>query len=64
MIILSGLGLWMRASVLRGLIQSEIQVTYRGNTRSRVEILVTNEDNRCLGKCNLDRVSKDRVGTV
>ena len=39
-------------------------MTYRGNTRSRVEVLATDEDNHCLGKRNRDRVSKDIVGIV
>ena len=39
-------------------------MTYRGNTRSRVEVLATDEDNRCVGKRNRGRVSKDRVRTV
>ena len=49
---LSGLEIWMRASVVWGLIQSGIQVTYRGITRSRVKVLATDEDIQCLGKRN------------
>ena len=39
-------------------------MTYRGDTRSRVEVLATNEDNCCLGKRNRGWVSKDKVGTI
>ena len=34
------------------------------DTRSGVEVLATDEDNRCLGKRNQCRVSKDRAGTI
>ena len=36
-------------------------MTYQGNTRSRVEVLATDEDNRCLGKRNQCREGKDRI---
>ena len=35
-----------------------------GNPSSRVKVLTTDGDDHYLGKCNCDRVRKDRVGTV
>ena len=55
-----GLGfLEVLSSIKRG-----TKVTYGVDTRSRVEVLATDEDNRCLGKHNQCRVSKDRARTI
>ena len=56
--------IWIRILEVLSLIQNGTKVTYGVDTISGVEELATNEDNRCLGKCNRGRVSKDRVGTV
>ena len=39
-------------------------MTYRGNTRSRVEVLAIDEDIRCLGKRDQYREGKDSVGAI
>ena len=56
--------LWIRVLEVLSSIQSVTKVTYGVDTRSRVELLATNEDNRCLGKRNQCRVSKDRARTI
>ena len=64
MIVVSELGLWMRASVIRGLIQSGAQVTYGVNIRSRVEVLAIDEDICCLGKRDQCREGKNRIEAI
>ena len=56
--------LWIRVLEVLSSIQNGTKVTYGVDTRSGVEVLTTDEDNRCLGKRNQCRVSKDRVGTI
>ena len=56
--------LWIRVLEVLSSIQSGTKVTYGVDTRSGVEVLTTDEDNRYLGKRNQCRVSKDRVGTI
>ena len=56
--------LWIRVVEVLNSIQSGTKVTYGVDTRSRVEVLATDEDNCCLGKHNQRRVSKDRAGTI
>ena len=43
---------WSRVLEVLSLIQSGTKVTYGVDTRSGVEVLATDEDNRCLGKCS------------
>ena len=50
--------LWIKVLEVLSSIQSGTKVTYG------VEVLATDEDNRCLGKRNQCRVSKDRAGTI
>ena len=56
--------LWIRVFEVLSSIQSGTKVTYGVDTRSGVEVLATDEDNRCLGKRNQCRVSTDRAGTI
>ena len=46
------------------MIQVGTQVTYKVNTRSRVEVLATSEDIRYLGKRDQCREVKDRIGAI
>ena len=56
--------LWIRVLEVLSSIQSGTKVTCGVHTRSGVEVLATDEDNRCLGKRNQGKVNKDRVGTL
>ena len=56
--------LWIRVLEVLSSIQSGTKVTYEVDTRSGVEVLATDEDNRCLEKRNQCREGKDRIGAI
>ena len=56
--------LWIRVLEVLSLIQSGTRVTYGVNIRSRVEVLTTDEDIRCLGKRDQCREGKNKIGAI
>ena len=55
---------WIRVLEVLSSIQSGTKVTCGVDTRSRVEVLATDEDNSCLGKRDQCREVKDRIGAT